>query len=89
MNEDTECKDHTCTTCYYKPFSDIRCNSCVHAPDLECYHKEREEEKKMTKYCPKCGNADNFAWEEIQRGKPWLIICRECGHSWPEGSEEE
>lgn len=34
--------------------------------------------------CPKCGNADNFDWEEIQIGKPWLIKCLDCGHSWAE-----
>lgn len=39
-------------------------------------------------HCPKCGNADNFEWEEIQKNKPWLIKCLECGHSWIEGEEE-
>ena len=35
-------------------------------------------------HCDKCGNADNFDWEEIQKGKPWLVKCLDCGHSWTE-----
>ena len=38
--------------------------------------------------CEKCGNADNFDWEEIQKGKPWLVKCLECGHSWTETPEK-
>ena len=43
----------------------------------------------MTTCCEKCGNADNFDWQEIQKGKPWLVKCLECGHSWTEEPEKQ
>ena len=41
----------------------------------------------MVSCCEKCGNADNFEWEEIQKDKPWLIKCLDCGHSWTESKQ--